>query len=144
MRRRNRDSERAYARDYYRRNGAEKRARRRLAYAEGRWRDPRQEMAAAHVARRKRGGVCVDCGLQPDNPTVLDYDHVRGSKVFEVSKARARGSSPEEIDAEIAKCDLVCANCHRLRTASRCPSRRPKKRTDTERGQTRIRFDDGV
>lgn len=58
---------------------------------------------------------CADCG--EDDPTVLEFDHLR-EKAFDVSHAlpyRAWGA----ILAEIAKCDVVCANCHRRRTARR-------------------------
>lgn len=59
---------------------------------------------------------CVDCGgLFP--PYVMDFDHVRGSKVVDLSKLRR--ASIEQIANEAAKCDLVCANCHRVRTFTR-------------------------
>ena len=48
----------------------------------------------------------------------MDLDHVRGPKEFKVSEAvqKAYVISVESVRAEIAKCDVVCANCHRLRT----------------------------
>src|SRR6266478_6148351 len=42
----------------------------------------------------------------------MDCNHVRGQKLFQVSECRR---SLEAILAEIAKCDLVCSNCHRIR-----------------------------
>ena len=50
----------------------------------------------------------------------MDLDHVRGGKEFKVSDAvqLAYGVSLERSWAEIAKCDVVCANCHRVRTDS--------------------------
>ena len=56
---------------------------------------------------------CVDCG-NSFPPCVMDFDHVRGEKVTSVS--RMLRWSRERLLAEIAKCDLVCSNCHRLRT----------------------------
>lgn len=57
---------------------------------------------------------CVDCGEK--DPVVLDPDH-RGGKEFNVSKAVKNGYSWERVEAELAKCEMRCANCHRRRTA---------------------------
>ena len=59
---------------------------------------------------------CVDCGGRFP-PECMDFDHVRGKKLFLVSTARQR--SIETSLAEIAKCEVVCANCHRIRTKRR-------------------------
>jgi len=48
----------------------------------------------------------------------MDFDHVRGNKITEVS-ALLGFASLERLQLEIAKCDLVCANCHRVRTRKR-------------------------
>lgn len=58
-------------------------------------------------------GPCVDCGGNFP-PCVMDFDHVRGEKVANVSQMIRW--SRERVLAEVAKCDLVCANCHRVRT----------------------------
>lgn len=58
---------------------------------------------------------CMDCGNKFP-PYVMDYDHVRGTRTIEVSAAVARGWSVKRVLEEIAKCDLVCTNCHRIRT----------------------------
>jgi len=63
---------------------------------------------------------CADCdGRFPTY--VMDFDHVRGDKEFTVSKAvqRAYALTLSRVRAEIAKCDVVCANCHRIRTERR-------------------------
>lgn len=65
---------------------------------------------------------CEDCGIA--DPIVLDFDHVRGDKRHNVSKLAKDGYSWEAIMAEIAKCDVVCSNCHRRRTAKRAKHRR--------------------
>lgn len=52
-------------------------------------------------------------------PCVMEFDHLEsGSKCFDVSKKAIWGSK-KRILSEIAKCDLVCANCHRIRTCHR-------------------------
>jgi len=60
---------------------------------------------------------CVDCG-EPDL-IVLDFDHVRGEKVSEVARMFHSMYSMEKVFLEISKCDVVCSNCHRRRTARR-------------------------
>jgi len=65
---------------------------------------------------------CVDCGkLYP--PYVMDFDHRDPrTKVDKVSSMVYRGSKMLLL-AEIAKCDLVCANCHRIRTYKKTENR---------------------
>ena len=58
---------------------------------------------------------CADCG--ESDPLVLEFDHVR-SKDIDVSKAM-HTRSWAKVMAEIARCQVVCANCHRRRTAHR-------------------------
>ncbi len=57
---------------------------------------------------------CVDCGEA--DPIVLEFDHVRGSKREEVTRMINRGLALSTIQAEIEKCDVRCANCHRRKT----------------------------
>ena len=59
---------------------------------------------------------CMDCGIQYPH-YVMDFDHVRGEKKFDIATNTSKGV--EAILDEIAKCDVVCANCHRHRTAMR-------------------------
>lgn len=56
---------------------------------------------------------CMDCGGRFP-PCAMDFDHVRGEKSFAISAAGTR--SHEAVKAEIRKCDIVCSNCHRIRT----------------------------
>jgi hypothetical protein len=58
---------------------------------------------------------CQDCG--EDDPVVLEFDH-RGDKEFDISRGLRDRAWPTVLQ-EIAKCDVVCANCHRRRTACR-------------------------
>lgn len=56
---------------------------------------------------------CVDCG-QADI-RVLEFDHVQGNKSGNISRMIGDGFSWPTIVAEIAKCEVRCANCHRIR-----------------------------
>jgi hypothetical protein len=56
---------------------------------------------------------CVDCG--ESDPVVLEADHVR-DKSYDVSRM-IQGWSWNRILQELKKCEIVCANCHRRRTA---------------------------
>lgn len=58
---------------------------------------------------------CADCGVSYP-PCVMDFDHVRGDKKNNVATLVASHYGVATISAEIKKCEVVCANCHRLRT----------------------------
>lgn len=60
---------------------------------------------------------CVDCGN--NDVRVLEFDHVRGSKVDSVSRLLSNRASWDTIEREIAKCEVRCANCHRIKTGER-------------------------
>ena len=58
---------------------------------------------------------CVDCG--ESDPIVLEFDHVRGKKLYNVSAMGVQVLSWKTILKEIEKCEVRCANCHRRKTA---------------------------
>jgi hypothetical protein len=60
---------------------------------------------------------CVDCG--ETDIRVLEFDHVRGNKTFTIARLLDHAISWSTIEAEIAKCEVRCANCHRLKTMER-------------------------
>lgn len=66
----------------------------------------------------KLGRACVDCGWA-GWARGLDWDHVSGQKVAGIATLIANGRPWVETLAEMAKCEVVCANCHRLRTRQR-------------------------
>jgi len=65
---------------------------------------------------------CTDCGHRFPS-YAMDFDHVRGEKSFNISMA-VKTKTLEEIKEEIAKCDVVCATCHRMRTQDRIKERK--------------------
>lgn len=62
----------------------------------------------------KESHPCTDCG-QFFLSVVMDFDHVKGEKLFNIGPS-VNSYSRTRILTEIEKCELVCANCHRIRT----------------------------
>ena len=62
---------------------------------------------------------CLDCRWR-EWPRGLDWDHVACEKVTDIARMIANGLLWSEISAEIAKCDCVCANCHRSGQLNAC------------------------
>jgi len=58
---------------------------------------------------------CVDCG--ESDPVVLEFDHVRGEKTGGIGKMISQSRPLGLIMAEIEKCEVRCANCHKRKTA---------------------------
>ena len=57
---------------------------------------------------------CENCGL--NDPRVMDFDHIdRSTKAAEINYLITR-TNLENLKAEIAKCRVLCANCHRIRS----------------------------
>lgn len=76
-----------------------------------------KEAARSFANEYLSGHPCVDCGISDID--VLDFDHVSGNKVCDVSRMIAAGYRIWRIEEEIAKCEIRCANCHRRMTARR-------------------------
>jgi hypothetical protein len=67
-----------------------------------------------------RNSSCKDCGVK--DIRVLEFDHLpEYVKKNNVSTMYKRNYSIKTILDELRKCDVVCANCHRIRTAERNP-----------------------
>ena len=62
---------------------------------------------------------CMDCGVQYPH-YVMDFDHRdKKTKLTSINRMiNFHSYSKEKILKEMKKCDLVCANCHRIRTYS--------------------------
>ena len=87
----------------HRTQSAKARTRRRLA-------------ARRFVETYLEGHPCVDCG--ESDRLVLEFDHVEPKRA-DVSHLTAAGWSVGRIEREIDRCEVVCVNCHRRRTAGR-------------------------
>lgn len=77
-------------------------------------RNKQKQLDRINALKLARG--CADCGYNL-YAAALQFDHVRGDKEFNI--ASAIGSTWSTLEAEIAKCDVVCANCHAVRTYER-------------------------
>lgn len=74
--------------------------------------------AQARLLDDIRDRPCLDCGGS-FAPCAMDFDHRDPSgKRAAVTRMIGRAGTARILD-EVAKCDIVCANCHRLRTFAR-------------------------
>jgi hypothetical protein len=115
-----RPSQRPYNVEYYRRN--------RFTEID---RVMSRQRATLEFLRQLRRVPCNDCGGTFE-PHQMDFDHRDPStKAFNVTASRAMLMKRDRLLAEIAKCDIVCANCHSIRTyelqARRWAERRAKR-----------------
>lgn len=74
----------------------------------------RFKILADRLAEIKLAAGCADCGYR-QHAAALDFDHAGSEKVANVS-ALLRRVPWEQVLVEVAKCEVVCANCHRIRT----------------------------
>ena len=75
-----------------------------------------RKMAKIHAYQLEKG--CADCGYSA-HPAALEFDHLPGTeKLFNIGE-EIGNRSVESIWSEIAKCEVVCANCHAIRTTER-------------------------
>lgn len=95
---------RAKQKDYYRKN--ETHIRSQMA--------KRREQLVSYVNTYK-DVLCVDCGDKYPLEC-MDFDHLR-DKVRDIGNMKTY--SRKDLREEIAKCEVVCANCHRIRTHKR-------------------------
>ena len=61
---------------------------------------------------------CKDCG-ETYHPEVMEFDHLEGEEKSRCVSTMVGNTSVERLLAEIEKCEIVCANCHRMRTIIR-------------------------
>lgn len=63
-----------------------------------------------------KGGMCMDCGFT-GNPVCFHFDHRDPWEKVANIQALCSKKRSEELRLELQKCDLVCANCHAIRTS---------------------------
>ena len=102
---------RVYMRGYYRTHRTEQIAR---ATAVNR----RARATIRQLIHELKSRPCPDCGGEFP-PVLMDFDHVRGTKRGIISRLSGGRMAKAKLMEEIAKCEVVCANCHRSRTLLR-------------------------
>lgn len=83
----------------------------------------RQRRLLVREIKEERG--CIDCGIK--DWRVLDFDHVRGEKKDILAYIGHRRYSITTIMEEIDKCEVRCANCHRIKTIDNNESQTKRK-----------------
>jgi len=68
---------------------------------------------------------CMDC-KQKYHWVAMQFDHVRGTKVANIADLVSAGRDRSTLLRELQKCELVCANCHAVRTYTRLQMEREK------------------
>ena len=86
-------------------------AQRRYAAA-NKGRIVRRRDEVGRIKREAKDVPCADCGIKYPY-YVMQFDHVRGVKLFNLGNTN---SGIKKVIEEIAKCEVVCANCHMERT----------------------------
>ncbi|MEA2682454.1 MAG: hypothetical protein QOK05_782 [Chloroflexota bacterium] len=122
------ECQRVYTRAHYR-------AHRAYYLAKARLRNDRQLDRNKELLRVLKDVPCADCQVRYPR-WVMEFDHRESDKLFNVS-TNLRGRSRAMLLAEVAKCEVVCANCHRDRSFRRilaraAPHRREQLQAEME------------
>lgn len=83
-----------------------------------------KEFLAQYLKDLKEKNPCMDCKVSYPY-YMMDFDHVRGTKQANVAEL-INTLSKKRLNEEIAKCEIVCSNCHRARTYIRKNGKKPK------------------
>lgn len=110
-----------------------------LDYHKDKLRKERNDHKKEKIARSRsflfemlRFASCMDCGY--NNWIALEFDHRDPELKYDaVTRMVNDGTTLDRIKQEIEKCDVVCANCHAIRTATRCKSWRLSCDSNTNR-----------
>ncbi len=101
----------------------------RAEYERGRKNDPehlegkrrnrkkRRKVSLAFYYSSLEDQVCTDCGC--DQQAVLEFDHIEKDKKSGLYQMASSGVNPKILAQEMDKCEIVCRNCHRVRTITR-------------------------
>jgi hypothetical protein len=110
---RERERRRQAQRAWYARNRAAECAKRK-----------KREAAIRQAVRELKSNTpCADCKRKYPH-YVMDFDHIRGKKAHNISTLMRKPT--QQVWREIAKCELVCSNCHRVRTYHQAIARHKK------------------
>lgn len=101
-----------YAKNHYKSNP--------IAYQAG---VKRRREAIKNYIREQKSQPCEDCH-QSFPWYVMDFDHLEDKK-FNISSMAVQTCSLRLVKIEIAKCEVVCSNCHRIRTYNRAAAEVP-------------------
>lgn len=128
----------AYYREYYAKNRDRelekyRRYRKRHEAERKDFELQRRELIAAY----KIAAGCIDCGYSL-HPAALDFDH-RNPAEKSGNVGHLIFGNLDRLMAEIAKCDVRCANCHRIRSQAQRLGGRPTGSADSYQ-RTRRRF----
>lgn len=118
----NREQYNGYARAHYHRVMADpERAAKRKA-VRGKWYAENKELVLQKQKEKKRarkqeaiaylGGVCKECG-EEFHPAIFEFHH-RDPTTKDRDPSKLLSLKWETVKEELDKCDLLCANCHRL------------------------------
>lgn len=97
------------SRKHYRANAADQKSKSKIR------RETKRDEVAKYLFSYFMENPCTDCG--ETNPVILEFDHRDSSEKSGTVSEMVITHSMELIEAEVAKCDVRCANCHRLKTA---------------------------
>lgn len=118
----NKDRYAKYAREHYHRVKAdpERLAQREAVRKE--WYEKNKPLLLEKQRLKKRerklqaieylGGLCVSCG-HSHHPAVFEFHH-RNPAEKDRDPSKLLNATWERLKAELDKCDLLCANCHRM------------------------------
>lgn len=104
-------TDKEYQREWHQRN-----KERRLPKIKER-RDARRKLVRDEIRNLKEATPCTDCGNKYPY-YVMQFDHLR-DKEINIADMIKRDWAKARIEAELAKCEMVCANCHAERTHKR-------------------------
>ena len=104
------EEKRKYDREYHSQRSPEKK-RRKIELQAAR---AHRNILALRSHKEKTG--CAVCGEK--DPIVLEFNHLdMATKSFNLGESARLGMSLENLMREVEKCEILCANCHKRKTA---------------------------
>jgi len=117
---RQRQASRRYQAKHPERIAAQYRRRKRLGLLKA-YASERRRLIRKEISEIKANSPCKDCDKKFP-PECMDFDHLDGKRLA-VSHLISDGQSLQVVLAEVQKCEIVCACCHRIRTEARRKSK---------------------